>query len=245
MIVNRILQLIDLKGLSKNKFYKQTGLSNGFLDKVKDIGASKIEYILNTYPDINAEWLLTGRGPMRKLAHMSRYDEGKYIVENYNSTSFTEEQSKPDPLVENVQKGKNQLIPLYKLEASNGLVQLFQGNQIRPIDYLSIPDLPQSDGALYIIGDSMYPLLKSGDIVIYKQVRDIAKSLYWGEMYIMHIDIEGDTFTTVKYMHKSELGSEYVKLVNQNTQLNPQNIQLKHIKAAALVKASIRINTMI
>lgn len=72
MIIERILSFIDYKGLSKNKFYKETGLSNGFLDKVKDIGASKVEYILNTYPDLSAEWLILGKGEMIKSADFSK-----------------------------------------------------------------------------------------------------------------------------------------------------------------------------
>ena len=63
LIIDRILQIIDFKGINKNKFYKEAGLSNGFLDKVrKDIGSSKIEQILNAYPEINPDWFLTGEG---------------------------------------------------------------------------------------------------------------------------------------------------------------------------------------
>lgn len=67
LIIDRILQIIDFKGINKNKFYKEAGLSNGFLDKVrKDIGSSKIEQILNAYPEINPDWFLTGEGNMLK-----------------------------------------------------------------------------------------------------------------------------------------------------------------------------------
>lgn len=62
----RILQFIDFKGITKNKFYKETGLSNGFLDKVNDIGVSKLEQILITYPEINPEFMIFGREPMIK-----------------------------------------------------------------------------------------------------------------------------------------------------------------------------------
>ncbi len=63
-IISRILEIIEYKNLNKSRFYKETGLSNGFLDKVKDIGSSKIENILKTYPDINSYWLITGIGEM-------------------------------------------------------------------------------------------------------------------------------------------------------------------------------------
>ncbi|SDE08684.1 hypothetical protein [Riemerella columbipharyngis] len=66
MIVDRILKIIELKNINKSIFYRETGLSNGFLDKVKDVGASKIEKILSSYPEINPLWLLTGEGEMLK-----------------------------------------------------------------------------------------------------------------------------------------------------------------------------------
>lgn len=81
MIVDRILQIIDYKGINKNRFYKETNLSNGFLDKVKDIGTSKIEQILNAYPEINPEWLLTGRGKMLRANNQNTNNESA-IPEN-------------------------------------------------------------------------------------------------------------------------------------------------------------------
>ena len=63
---DRIIQFVEYKNISKNKFYKETGLSNGFLDKNNHPGADKLEQIIYTYPDINPEWLLTGQGEMFK-----------------------------------------------------------------------------------------------------------------------------------------------------------------------------------
>lgn len=63
-ISDRILQYLEFKGITKNKFYVNVGLSNGFLDKKPNIGADKIERILEFYPDINLYWLILGVGPM-------------------------------------------------------------------------------------------------------------------------------------------------------------------------------------
>lgn len=67
MIQERILQYLEYKGVSKYKFYQKTGLSNGFLDKNSSIGSEKCEIICSCYPDINLEWLITGKGKMLKL----------------------------------------------------------------------------------------------------------------------------------------------------------------------------------
>lgn len=62
----RMLEYLDYKGISKYKFYKDTKLSNGFLDKNRNIGSDKCAIISNSYPEINIEWLITGKGKMLK-----------------------------------------------------------------------------------------------------------------------------------------------------------------------------------
>lgn len=64
LIIERIRKYIDYKGISRYKFYKLTGLSNGFLDKNSNIGSDKCELILTIFPDLNADWLMLEKGDM-------------------------------------------------------------------------------------------------------------------------------------------------------------------------------------
>lgn len=63
-IRERLRKFIDYKGISRYKFYKDLGLSNGFLDKEGNIGSDKCEKIIYQYPDLNIIWLITGEGDM-------------------------------------------------------------------------------------------------------------------------------------------------------------------------------------
>lgn len=63
-MIERLLQIVEYKGISKRQFYKETGLSNGYLDKDREVGHKKIEIICSTYPDVNPLWLLFGKGEM-------------------------------------------------------------------------------------------------------------------------------------------------------------------------------------
>ncbi len=140
---------------------------------------------------------------------------------------------------------QQQLIPIYNLEATAGLVELFRGSEeLEVLDTMSIPNLPRCDGAVYVAGDSMYPLLKNGDIVAYRKVEDIENDIFWGEMYLLSIDVGEEEFVTVKYIQKSEKGIEYIKLVSENKHHQDKDVQLKKIRALALIKATIRLNTM-
>jgi hypothetical protein len=64
--IDRTIQFIEFKGIKKSSFYKNTGLSNGYLDKVKELGADKILSIISFYTELNIEWLITGEGEMLK-----------------------------------------------------------------------------------------------------------------------------------------------------------------------------------
>lgn len=61
---DRILEYLEYKGITKNKFYTTTGVGNGILDKKGGITADTIEKIISVYRDINLMWLITGVGEM-------------------------------------------------------------------------------------------------------------------------------------------------------------------------------------
>lgn len=68
MILKRIKEYIDHKGISIAKFERSIGMSNAsFGRSLKNggaIGTDKLENILNVYPDIDPAWLLKGIGEM-------------------------------------------------------------------------------------------------------------------------------------------------------------------------------------
>ncbi|MEG1611382.1 MAG: S24 family peptidase [Alistipes sp.] len=170
--------------------------------------------------NVNPEWLDAGKGSLFN----AEPDLTAYMHRTDNSV----------PL---------QSVPLYSIEGTAGLVPLFTEQQsAKPLNFIHIPNLPKCDGAIYIVGDSMYPLLKSGDIVLYKQLSHI-EDIFWGDMYLLSIDIDGEEFVTVKYIQKSEREG-YVKLVSQNVHHADKDIEVKRIRAIALVKASIRMNSL-
>ena len=170
--------------------------------------------------NVNPEWLETGHGEMFN----AEPDLTAYMRRTDNSLPM-------------------QSVPLYSIEGTAGLVPLFADqSQNKPINYIHIPNLPKCDGAIYIVGDSMYPLLKSGDIVLYKQLHDL-EDIFWGDMYLLSIDIEGEEYVTVKYIQKSDRPG-YVKLVSQNPHHADKEVETKRIRAIALVKASIRMNSI-
>lgn len=137
---------------------------------------------------------------------------------------------------------ENQSINLYDITAAANLQSLFNQKDQNILGQICIPDMPKCDGAIYVTGDSMYPILKSGDIVMYKEINDLASIIY-GEMYLISFNLNGDEYLAVKYVNRSEL-KDHVRLVSYNDHYAPMDIPLSSIRALALVKMSIRKNTM-
>lgn len=59
---------MDQKGLSAYQINKEAGLAKGLItnafSKKLGITSGTIESLLNAYPDLNANWLIVGRGTM-------------------------------------------------------------------------------------------------------------------------------------------------------------------------------------
>ena len=105
-----------------------------------------------------------------------------------------------------------------------------------------IPNIPACDGAIYITGDSMYPILKSGDIVGFRTITDFDAIIY-GEMYLVSFLRGGDEYLVVKYVNRSEVPG-CIRLVSYNPHHDPMDLPLAQIKSMAIVKFSIRRNMM-
>lgn len=65
-IKKRILQVIDLKSITKYEFYKKSGITRGILDQNNGISEENIAKFLEYMPDISTHWLLTGQGSMEQ-----------------------------------------------------------------------------------------------------------------------------------------------------------------------------------
>ena len=259
----RIKELRNVKKLNQLDFADKIGIKQSPLSQMESgkilpsiETLSKIIRVFN----ISYSWLIDGEGDMFLEETKSEENSNKKnvtknvteIVTKPNVQKIVTNEDNPYNIVSLPSNRKTkdavypiQEIPLYDLEATVGLKELFSGGKsaTQVLDTIKIPHLPKCDGAISITGDSMYPLLKSGDMVLYKEVP--LDSIFYGEMYLLAYQIDDwEEYITVKYVQKSELGDDYLKLVSQNQHHQPKDVKKAQITAIAIIKASIRINTM-
>lgn len=227
MILERIQSFIDKEGLSIAAFERSIGASSASMAKAlktgKYIGSDKLENILRCYPRLSPVWLMTGEGEMYKS------ESNSLVVEKIHTPEYTE-------------RLDDRFVNLYDISAAANLKTLFENQQQNIIGQISIPDIPDCDGAVNVTGDSMYPLLKSGDIIAFKALNSISSILY-GEIHLVSYNIDDSGFLAVKYV-KQSTKPDHVQLVSYNSHHDPMDIPKDSIDAIAIVKFSIRRHTM-
>jgi transcriptional regulator with XRE-family HTH domain len=220
---HRLKLLRERLGFNQEQLARQLGVGKAALSMIETGRAglsARNRYILVQELNVNPEWLDHGEGEM--------FNAEPEVTARLHRTDNSL------PL---------QSVPLYSIKDTAELMPLAgNGSLTSSTNYIYIPNLPKCDGAIYVVGDSMAPLLKSGDIVLYKLFKEV-DDIFWGDMYLLSIDLDGDEYVTVKYIQKSERAG-YVKLVSQSQHHADKEIPIERIRALALVKASIRMNSI-
>lgn len=69
--IDRLEIFMETLNLNNNQLSNKAGLSNGLLGKARKnrsaMNSDSIEQILYAYPNLNADWLITGRGEMLNI----------------------------------------------------------------------------------------------------------------------------------------------------------------------------------
>ena len=226
-IRKRILKYIEYKGISKYKFYQETGFSNGFLDKEGSIGADKCEKISYQYPDISLDWLITGQGEMLKS-------------EAQKESELSMESIPLNPVATNVLSAisaHESGIPLYDVSAAGGYGSFDEMiDREKLVGNYSIPGFANIDWMIYVAGASMYPKYSSGDIIACRVLHE-SRFIQWGKVYVLATREQG---ILVKRLKKCQ-DENYLTAVCDNPAYDSFDVPKDEILGIALVVGVIRL----
>ncbi len=211
MIKERIIELIEFKGLPKEKFYSDIGMTSANFRgtaKERPLNSNTIENIISVIPDVNIDWLLTGKEPMLK-----------------------EDIPKALPAL-----NPNEGIPLIPLDAMAGVGRGEISVMELDCERYVVPVFKGADYLVPIKGSSMYPKYSSGDIVACKKLplKDIF--FQWNKVYVLDT-IQGPIIKRIK---KGSV-PERILLVSENENYDPFEIPITQINSLAIVMGVIRL----
>jgi len=213
-IKERILYFIAYKGVKKTDFFESTAIQPSNF-KGKNIqsqpGGDILVKVLTYFPDMSADWLLTGKGNM--LKQDDRIDG-------------------VGTLAKNPQEG----IPLIPASAMAGALS----GEISVMDYecerYVVPAFAGADFLIRVKGDSMMPTYLSGDIVACKRVPLADIFFQWGKPYIIDTN-QGGIIKRVK----PGSDKNHILIVSDNTAYDPFELPISQIYHIALVIGIIRL----
>ena len=224
---SRIKEFIHYKGVSIRSFEENIGCSIGVINrcvtKNTDLTVANLMKIINKYPELNSEWILTGEGNMLKDEIIHR--ESDLITSKEFETSLDNENFN--------QKVGIPLVPLYAMAgAFTGEIGIMNNE----CECYSVPGLNNADYLIQVKGNSMLPTYNSGDIVACRRINMQDAFFQWNRVYILDTD-QGPIMKRIK----PGSDQEHITIVSDNPEFEPFELHLSKIYHIALVLGCIKL----
>ena len=204
-IGKKLKEYFDSKGITQKEIAEQLGVSKAYVNALfngrNTFGKKQADVWVNKF-GLSASWLLTGEGEMLTASN---------------------EENEPQPKI-SYTKGQ----PYYDVDFMAGFDVMVNDQTTLPkynIDFAPY----NHDGVLWcnVTGNSMQPLISSGDIIAIKRMLEWKDFILYGEVY----GVVTNDLRTIKIVTKSSKGDEYVRLVpaNPSSEYQPQDLPVKLI----------------
>lgn len=193
-IKQKILLYLAQKGVSPYVFYKESGVTRGILQQNNGISEDNIARFLAYAPDINIEWLMTGRGDM--LSTMQEKQQEKSISDE--KTAF---------LTNTPTIGT----PYYDVDFLGGFDEIINSQVTIPTNNIFIHGFERADLWCNVTGHSMEPKISHGDIIALRKCT--VDEVQYGEIYAVVVG----NIRTIKILRKSN-DPDFFRFIPINTE---------------------------
>lgn len=158
-IKQRLISFIEYKNIPVRKFEILCKLSNGYIRSLRNApSVDKLSHILETFPDLNRVWLLTGEGEMLKSGQGGVQKE--------------------------VPARNPQEVYLLPVSAQAGSLNDFIASVYAGQCDSILSPIAGAELALTVAGDSMTPEYPNGSIIFIKRINERA-FINWGNVYVL------------------------------------------------------------
>ena len=253
-LVARIQTIALEEGVTIGALERQIGASKGVLSRAinngTDIQSKWIELVVENYPHISADWLLTGRGDMLRQpppvsaehstlsatpAPITGKGEKLKSVSSTPPPPTTPATPAPMPPAAKHTSDLSKGIPLIPFDAMAGALTCEQTALDYECERYIVPMFKGADFLIPVKGSSMYPKYSSGDVVACQRV-PMTDFFQWNKVYVI------DT-TQGALIKRIKPGSdkEHLLIVSDNESYDPFELPIQAINAVALVIGVIRL----
>ena len=211
-VKERLKEFAKSKEKSIRMFESKVGLTIGYINAIRvSIQPDKLQRIASYYPSLNTEWLLTGKGEMEK----KEMNDSTIAIPQAQKIRFWPE-----------------------IEATGSGIMSFDDTLKSGYTEMILPNFNDCTDAMRLVGDSMYPRYKAGQIIVFKEWTE--SFVEFGQTYLI---ITRNGYRMVKYLMPADKPGE-LKCVSENEkEFPPFNIEINDIYKLYLIKGTIDQNT--
>ncbi|MDR0574960.1 MAG: peptidase S24 [Tannerella sp.] len=216
------------------------------MDKPREISTDKYANILDYIPDVNPEWLLTGKGEMLLRETKSTKSLHTHHIPDVSQRTNIEDKDKNPTSQEKTQKKTDKVsklpadsaggIPLIPINAMAGYLT----GETQVLEYecerYIVPLFHDAEFLMPIKGSSMIPKYNSGDLVACKKLPHNDLFFQWNKVYV----IDTAQGPLIKRVKKSP-DDDHIIVVSDNKEYDSFTLHKSQIYAVALVIGVIRL----
>lgn len=221
-VKDRLLQFIANKGIGQAKFEKICGLSNGYINNIKNTpSVLLLQKMVYAFPDLDLEWLVLGNAA-------SGTPTERNVLSDKDGTSVIN----PDVV----------MVPVYNLDARGGFGE---NDEIAP-EYVT-EHMPFSrsiardgDVVIPIYSDSMTPKFPAGSFVLIRNIQMWREYIEYGASYVLEFM---DGRRVIKNIQRSKEKNNFL-LESVNPKYEPMDIPKNTIRRVFQVLMSVKSETL-
>jgi transcriptional regulator with XRE-family HTH domain len=230
-IGERLHKLIKDLNITAKEFAQNTGIAyytlSHFLNDRRGINMDTISKICKTYPGINPNWIITGK------------NEGIILTEEPEThlhPKLLKVLSETMPKLKSTKELN--CMRYYDIEASASPVEIFNDNSKIEHQDLCVPGFNDCNIALNVWGDSMEPILSSGEIVMQKEWYE--SFIKYGHIYMI---VTKNNHRMIKYIQPTQ-SEDSVSCESANGFYKPFPIERNDILKLYVVKGHTERNAI-
>lgn len=250
VIINDLLSILEMK---VSRFEKEIDVANGTISKAiereSDLSGWIIEKIVEKYPEVQQQWLITGKGAILTEGTYLKGGKKQYHYEGNVDIEVKESKQKevialgkqtplrlkPDEYAEAFGNWKG--LPMFNTPVTASFIETYQDEKTyTPQYYLHDPRFRDCDFGAIITGDSMYSEIRHGDFIACKEIQD-RRFIVYGDIYYV---VATNGLETCKYVNPDPKNEDNLLLVPRNESISPSPIPKDMILKMYKVRGIIR-----
>lgn len=241
-IIDRVNDYIQYKGISIRAFENEAGIKystiSAAIKRGTELNTATLLKIIDTYDEIDTDWLMKGEGEMIKsdspsaetsLPTADIKPQDKCSKKEYDLPSTDE--------FEYINNDNNGKIPILS-ELNFAIADPDEPSKVTADDYYYIKEFRNADFMLRISGDYMAPKYRSGDLIACRH--DRYNTFYqWGRIYALLTCSLGLIVGRVYEHHQNTI---FITVKPENPAYPEWEVPIDEVAKAALVVGSISLD---